>query len=77
MQQLERLWDGFSNVAAGTGSRLERFITGLFGAAMLGLAGHGQDVCLDSVESGFDGIETVPKAVTEQVDFRTHQKPLL
>ena len=33
MQQLERLWDGFSNVAAGTGSRLERFITGLFGSS--------------------------------------------
>ncbi len=33
MQQLERLWDGFSNVAAGAGSRLERFITGLFGSS--------------------------------------------
>ena len=33
MQQLERLWDGFSNVASGAGSRLERFITGLFGSS--------------------------------------------
>ena len=33
MQQLERLWDGFSNAAAGAGSRLERFITGLFGSS--------------------------------------------
>jgi preprotein translocase subunit SecA len=33
MQQLERLWDGFSNIAAGAGSRLERFITGLFGSS--------------------------------------------
>ena len=33
MQQLERLWDGLTNVAAGAGSRLERFITGLFGSS--------------------------------------------
>jgi len=33
MQQLERLWDGFSNVAAAAGSRVERFITGLFGSS--------------------------------------------
>jgi preprotein translocase subunit SecA len=33
MQQLERLWDGLSNVAAGAGSRLERALTGLFGSS--------------------------------------------
>ena len=33
MQQLERLWDGLSNVAAGAGSRVERFLTGLFGSS--------------------------------------------
>ena len=33
MQQLERLWDGLSNAAAGAGSRLERFLTGLFGSS--------------------------------------------
>ena len=33
MEQLERLWDGLSNAAAGAGSRLERFITGLFGSS--------------------------------------------
>ncbi|MEI7782603.1 MAG: preprotein translocase subunit SecA, partial [Planctomycetota bacterium] len=33
MQQLERLWDGLSNALAGAGSRLERFITGLFGSS--------------------------------------------
>jgi preprotein translocase subunit SecA len=33
MQQLERLWDGLSNAAASTGTRLERFITGLFGSS--------------------------------------------
>jgi preprotein translocase subunit SecA len=33
MQQLERLWDGLSNAAAGAGSRLERALTGLFGSS--------------------------------------------
>jgi len=33
MQQLERLWDGLSNAAAGAGTRLERFLTGLFGSS--------------------------------------------
>jgi len=33
MQQLERIWDGLSNVAAGAGSRLERVLTGLFGSS--------------------------------------------
>ncbi len=33
MQQLERLWDGLSNAAAGAGSRLERLLTGLFGSS--------------------------------------------
>jgi preprotein translocase subunit SecA len=33
MQQLERLWDGFTHVAAVAGSRLERCITGLFGSS--------------------------------------------
>ena len=33
MQQLERIWDGLSNAAAAAGSRLERFITGLFGSS--------------------------------------------
>jgi preprotein translocase subunit SecA len=33
MQQLERIWDGLSNVAAGAGTRVERFLTGLFGSS--------------------------------------------
>jgi preprotein translocase subunit SecA len=33
MEQLERLWDSVSNAAAGAGSRLERFLTGLFGSS--------------------------------------------
>jgi preprotein translocase subunit SecA len=33
MHQLERLWDGLSNAVAGAGSRLERFLTGLFGSS--------------------------------------------
>jgi preprotein translocase subunit SecA len=33
MQQLERIWDGLSNVAAGAGSRVERLLTGLFGSS--------------------------------------------
>ncbi len=33
MQQLERLWDGLSNIAAAAGSRLERSLTGLFGSS--------------------------------------------
>jgi preprotein translocase subunit SecA len=33
MQQLERLWDGLSNAAAGASSRLERALTGLFGSS--------------------------------------------
>ena len=33
MEQLERIWELLSNVAAGTGTRLERFLTGLFGSS--------------------------------------------
>ncbi|MEI6036385.1 MAG: preprotein translocase subunit SecA, partial [Planctomycetota bacterium] len=33
MQQLERLWDGLSNAAAGAGSRVERLLTGMFGSS--------------------------------------------
>jgi preprotein translocase subunit SecA len=33
METLERLWDAVSNGAAGAGSRLERFLTGLFGSS--------------------------------------------
>jgi len=33
MEQLERIWDTVSNAAAGAGSRLERFLTGLFGSS--------------------------------------------
>ncbi|NDC63238.1 MAG: preprotein translocase subunit SecA [Planctomycetia bacterium] len=33
MEQLERIWDAVSNAAAGAGSRLERFLTGLFGSS--------------------------------------------
>jgi preprotein translocase subunit SecA len=33
MEQLERIWDSVSNAAAGAGSRLERFLTGLFGSS--------------------------------------------
>ncbi len=33
MEQLERIWDAVSNTAAGAGSRVERFITGLFGSS--------------------------------------------
>ena len=33
MEALERIWDTVSNGAAGLGSRLERFLTGLFGSS--------------------------------------------
>jgi preprotein translocase subunit SecA len=33
METLERIWDSLSNGAAATGSRIERFITGLFGSS--------------------------------------------
>jgi hypothetical protein len=33
METLERLWDAVSNGAAGAGTRLERFLTGLFGSS--------------------------------------------
>ena len=33
MEILERLWDAVSNGAAGAGTRLERFLTGLFGSS--------------------------------------------
>jgi preprotein translocase subunit SecA len=33
METLERIWDSVSNTAAGAGSRLERFLTGLFGSS--------------------------------------------
>ncbi len=33
MEQLERLWDAVSNGAAAAGTRLERFLTGLFGSS--------------------------------------------
>jgi len=33
MEQLERIWETVSNTAAGAGSRLERFLTGLFGSS--------------------------------------------
>ena len=33
MEQLERLWETISNGAAGAGTRLERFLTGLFGSS--------------------------------------------
>ena len=33
MEQLERIWDAVSNFAAAIGSRIERFITGLFGSS--------------------------------------------
>ncbi|RLT14277.1 MAG: preprotein translocase subunit SecA, partial [Planctomycetota bacterium] len=33
MEQLERLWDFVSNALAAIGSRLERFLTGLFGSS--------------------------------------------
>jgi preprotein translocase subunit SecA len=33
METLERLWEGLSNATAGAGSRVERFLTGLFGSS--------------------------------------------
>ena len=33
MEQLERIWDAVSNLAAALGARVERFITGLFGSS--------------------------------------------
>ncbi len=33
MEQLERLWDGFTNVASAAGTRMERVLTGLFGSS--------------------------------------------
>ena len=33
METLERLWDSVSNGAAAAGSRMERFLTGLFGSS--------------------------------------------